>query len=97
MNHLKLYEQFDFEDFSDEELFGEEPEEPKVGDKVLVLPELRAHVNENHWSSSMLEMIGRELYIKGIDDDTYVDRETRYFLDYPGHNFYVYRDCFEII
>ena len=37
MKHLKIYEQFDFDDFSDEELFGFKDDNIKIGDKVYLI------------------------------------------------------------
>jgi len=34
MKYLKIYEQFDFEDLSDEEIFGREPKNFEIGDVV---------------------------------------------------------------
>jgi len=86
MNRIKLYEQFDFEDLSDEELFGKKTA-PEVGDRILILDTLRYYVIRHEWDKNMLEIIGKETYITEIYHNKYYIRE----------GWYVYRDCFEII
>jgi len=96
MKHLKLYEQFDFEDLSDEELFGKKTE-PDIGDKILILPNLKDYIYEYNWSEKMLDFIGKEFSITKIvlkNDYISLYNQNRYYI---RDGWFIFRDCFELI
>lgn len=43
MKKLKLYEQFDLDDLSEDDIFGKN-DEPEVGDLIEVLPTLERYI-----------------------------------------------------
>jgi len=94
MKHLKLYEQYDFEDLSDEELFGKEEDfyEPKVGDKILILPKLEEYIISRGWAKCMMGLIGREFYIDKISKNMIGIKKYE-----TKEGWYFYRDCFKVI
>jgi hypothetical protein len=67
----------------------------KVGDNVIILPELSYYIQKYGWSEKMHEMIGKNYKIRKIDFNNF--REIyEYSLNNSNHN-YVYADCIKLV